>query len=174
MSLSHIPAYLSTLARHIKIAPSNPTSTKFLPIFTTGFSIGDLHIKMTIGSFSHPMTQIWTGNPRCSSAHNKLYNGRVCFWRLLFLWTQAEGLRFRIYYKGKPVSIGGTSASSPAFAGFVSLLNDVRLSQGLSPLGFLNPFLYSKGFQGLNDITAGNNPGCGTPGFTVGGFLFFN
>ncbi|KII95259.1 hypothetical protein PLICRDRAFT_208135 [Plicaturopsis crispa FD-325 SS-3] len=82
----------------------------------------------------------------------------------------AQGDRFRIFLEGSPVSIGGTSASSPTFAGIVSLLNDARLSNGLPPLGFLNPLLYSTGVAGLNDITIGNNPGCGTPGFnaTVG------
>jgi tripeptidyl-peptidase-1 len=52
-------------------------------------------------------------------------------------------------------------------AGVVSLLNDFRLSQGLSSLGFLNPLLYSTGLSGLNDITSGSNPGCGTNGFTA-------
>jgi len=49
-------------------------------------------------------------------------------------------------------------------------LNDARLKAGLPSLGFLNPFLYSKGFAGLNDITVGHNAGCGTEGFnaTVG------
>jgi len=63
--------------------------------------------------------------------------------------------------------IGGTSASCPAFAAIIALLNDVRLSNNLSPLGFLNPLLYSKGIGGLNDITVGHNSGCGTRGFNV-------
>ncbi|THH05863.1 hypothetical protein EW145_g4490 [Phellinidium pouzarii] len=77
---------------------------------------------------------------------------------------------FRIFFRGQAALIGGTSASSPTFAGFVSLLNDARLSNGLPPLGFLNPFIYSQGQAGLTDITIGNNPGCGTQGFnaTVG------
>merc|ERR1712203_1112062 len=37
----------------------------------------------------------------------------------------------------------GTSASSPAFAAMVSLLNEERRRQGKPPLGFLNPWLYS-------------------------------
>ena len=32
-------------------------------------------------------------------------------------------------------------------------------------MGFLNPWLYSQGYQGLNDIVGGNNPGCNTQGF---------
>ena len=39
-----------------------------------------------------------------------------------------------------------------AVAGLVSLLNDYRISHGSPPLGFLNPFLYSKGVAGLVDI----------------------
>ena len=34
----------------------------------------------------------------------------------------------------------------------MSLLNDYRISHGNPPLGFLNPFLYSKGVAGLVDI----------------------
>jgi len=74
---------------------------------------------------------------------------------------------FRIIINGKPEKIGGTSASSPTFAAFVSLLNDARIAASKSPLGFLNPTLYSSGIPGFNDITVGNNPGCGTPGFNV-------
>jgi hypothetical protein len=47
------------------------------------------------------------------------------------------------------------------------MLNDARISAGKCPLGFLNPFLYSKGYAALNDITEGQNPGCGTNGFNV-------
>lgn len=63
--------------------------------------------------------------------------------------------------------ISGTSASAPTFAAIVALLNDAMLAAGRPPLGFLNPLLYLKGAAGLNDITAGNAPGCGTPGFNV-------
>lgn len=42
-----------------------------------------------------------------------------------------------------------------------------RISEGKAPLGFLNPMLYSSGVAGLNDITSGSNPGCGTAGFTA-------
>lgn len=63
--------------------------------------------------------------------------------------------------------MSGTSAASPTFAGVIALLNDYLISQGKPPLGFLNPFLYSKGVSGLNDITRGNNPGCNTNGFSA-------
>ncbi|KAG5653561.1 hypothetical protein H0H81_012250 [Sphagnurus paluster] len=79
----------------------------------------------------------------------------------------AQGRRFRIFWKGGIISIGGTSASAPTFAAIVALLNDARLAKGKPTLGFLNPLLYTKGLTGFNDITQGNNPGCGTPGFNA-------
>ncbi|CAE6432120.1 unnamed protein product [Rhizoctonia solani] len=79
----------------------------------------------------------------------------------------AQGRSFQIVQKGSTTSVAGTSASAPAFAGVIALLNDYRLSQGKSPLGFLNPWLYSSAASALNDITSGSNPGCGTNGFTA-------
>jgi len=37
---------------------------------------------------------------------------------------------------------GGTSTASPSFSGVITLLNDARVSQGLSTLGWINPLLY--------------------------------
>lgn len=63
----------------------------------------------------------------------------------------------------------GTSASSPFFASFITLINDYRVSQGKPTLGFLNPRLYgdAKVRAAFNDITKGNNGGCGTEGFAA-------
>ncbi|KAJ7930918.1 family S53 protease [Mycena leptocephala] len=62
----------------------------------------------------------------------------------------------------------GTSASTPVFASIISLINDRLIEAGKSPLGFLNPFLYSAaGRAALNDITQGSNPGCNTTGFAA-------
>ncbi len=68
--------------------------------------------------------------------------------------------------------IGGTSASAPAFAGLVALLNDARFKANLPSLGFLNPLLYKKGFAGFNDVLSGHNKGCGTQGFNVSSVPF--
>ncbi|KAA1467000.1 subtilisin-like protein [Dentipellis sp. KUC8613] len=80
--------------------------------------------------------------------------------------AQAES--FEIVVGGGVELVDGTSCASPTFAAVISLLNDFLLSQNKPPLGFLNPLLYSKGAAGLNDITSGSNPGCGTTGFTAG------
>lgn len=55
--------------------------------------------------------------------------------------------------------IGGSSASTPVVAGAFSLLNDRLLSEGKSPMGFVNPFLYQaakKYPECFNDLTTGN------------------
>ncbi|KAJ4479142.1 subtilisin-like protein [Lentinula aciculospora] len=82
----------------------------------------------------------------------------------------AQADNFQVVIGGETGLIGGTSAASPTFAGFVALLNDARLKAGLPSLGFLNPLFYSTAISGFNDITSGNAPGCGTEGFnaTVG------
>lgn len=52
------------------------------------------------------------------------------------------------------------SAAAPTFAAIVSLLNSARLSAHRPPLGFLNPWIYSVGYKGLNDIVNGGSRGC--------------
>ncbi|KAG8716001.1 hypothetical protein FRC09_016119 [Ceratobasidium sp. 395] len=96
------------------------------------------------------------------SKYNGLYNntGRG------FPDVSAQGENYVIIQAGLPMQVSGTSASCPTFAGVISLLNDYRLSQGKPPLGFLNPWLYANAGT-LNDITQGNNPGCGTSGFNA-------
>lgn len=49
----------------------------------------------------------------------------------------AQGQRFEIVYQGRTGHVSGTSASTPAFAGIVGLLNDALVSRGRRPLGFL-------------------------------------
>ncbi|KAG2128980.1 peptidase S8/S53 domain-containing protein [Suillus clintonianus] len=82
----------------------------------------------------------------------------------------AQSTNFGVIYQGEGNSVDGTSCAAPTFAALVSMLNDARINAQKAPLGFLNPFLYSTGHKALNDITKGNNPGCGTEGFnaTVG------
>ena len=75
------------------------------------------------------------------------------------------GLNLDIVISGQTQQIGGTSASSPEWAALISQINDYRISQGSSTLGFLNPALYSASSSSFYDITSGSNMGCGTNGF---------
>ncbi|KAI0199767.1 tripeptidyl-peptidase 1 precursor [Astrocystis sublimbata] len=77
----------------------------------------------------------------------------------------AQGLYFAYFWNGTEGTISGTSASTPLMSGILSLVNDALLASGKRPLGFLNPWLYKKGFKGLNDITQGSAVGCGVAGF---------
>ncbi|KAI9459844.1 subtilisin-like protein [Lactarius psammicola] len=79
----------------------------------------------------------------------------------------AQAYNFAFIFNGEPDTFWGTSCSAPTVAGVISLLNDYQLSKGRPPLGWLNPFLYSFGRAGLNDITFGSNPGCKTRGFSA-------
>ena len=56
-------------------------------------------------------------------------------------------------------TIAGTSCASPTAAAIFSLLNDLRLQQNKSPLGFLNYFIYQNP-DAFNDITDGSSSGC--------------
>ncbi|KIJ35652.1 hypothetical protein M422DRAFT_262052 [Sphaerobolus stellatus SS14] len=77
----------------------------------------------------------------------------------------AQSNNFAIVLDGETDGDSGTSASGPVVAAVISLLNDFLLSKGKPPLGFINPWLYSKGFKGLNDILIGQSEGCNGRGF---------
>ena len=68
----------------------------------------------------------------------------------------ALGVGYEVVYDGKVFAVGGTSASAPAFAAMVSLLNEARLQAGMSPMGYLNPFLYQHP-EAFTDVTLGTN-----------------
>ena len=70
--------------------------------------------------------------------------------------VSALGEGFQVYVGGHPTAVGGTSASSPTFAGLVSLLNEARLTAGKPAMGFLNPFLY-KNEAAFFDVVLGSN-----------------
>ena len=72
----------------------------------------------------------------------------------------AQSYNFSVVDGGDVIMVGGTSASSPAVAGIISLLNAARMAEGMRPLGFLNPWLYSDGYKGLTDIVDGGSRGC--------------
>ena len=97
----------------------------------------------------------------------------------LSLSASADHDGYLLYASGNPMAVGGTSASSPVFAGIVTILNQFLITKGVqvkAGLGNINPNLYSLA-QGANsifhDITAGDNiVPCktGTTGCTTGSF----
>ena len=72
----------------------------------------------------------------------------------------AQALNFRVIEKGNDSVYMGTSCAAPTFNAIIALLNSARIDSNLSPLGFLNPWLYGAGRWGLTDITKGRSVGC--------------
>ncbi|KAH9018959.1 peptidase S8/S53 domain-containing protein [Lactarius pseudohatsudake] len=64
-----------------------------------------------------------------------------------------------VVFKNVIWEVSGTSCSTPTAARIISLLNDYRISNGRSPLGFLNVLLYGICLGGLNEITFGIESG---------------
>jgi tripeptidyl-peptidase-1 len=77
----------------------------------------------------------------------------------------AQGYRYVTVWNGTIEILDGTSASTPTVAAIISLVNDALISKGRPPMGFLNPWLYKKGFAALTDVVSGSAIGCGTSGF---------
>jgi tripeptidyl-peptidase-1 len=67
-----------------------------------------------------------------------------------------NGVQVRV--NGGNTASGGTSFSAPMLSGMLSLINDVLLHGGHSPLGFVNPLLYANA-DAFFDITKGGNNG---------------
>ncbi|CAA9966214.1 Pro-kuma-activ multi-domain protein [Pyrenophora teres f. maculata] len=80
----------------------------------------------------------------------------------------AQGVNFAFFWNGTEGVTSGTSAATPLAAGVFALVNDALIAAGRPTLGFLNPWLYKKGYKALTDITKGNNRGCNTEGFVAG------
>ncbi|OAP65357.1 hypothetical protein AYL99_01329 [Fonsecaea erecta] len=74
--------------------------------------------------------------------------------------VSAQSVRYLIENQDHPEFLYGTSCAAPTFAAIISNLNNQRLAQGKTKLGFLNPWLYSQGYQAFNDITLGHSRGC--------------
>lgn len=82
--------------------------------------------------------------------------------------------KFQVVRGGRTYTVGGTSASAPSFSAIMSLLNDIRLNDGKSTLGFLGPWLYQTSSahpDAFFDVTIGDNENslcCRSGG--IGGF----
>ncbi len=71
--------------------------------------------------------------------------------------------------------VGGTSASSPEWAGFMALVNQQAVANGNNTAGFINPAIYSilKGgnsfsyASAFNDIITGSNRKMAVPGYDL-------
>ena len=149
-------------------------TTRFLPTFpaacpyataiggTVGFQ-PERAVSFSSGGFSDLWPRPWYQEAQISSYLEKLgtkwkglYNpgGRG------FPDISAQGSNYFVVDKGSVKKVSGTSASAPAIAGMIGLLNAKRLQEGQPALGFLNPWIYQYGAQMTTDITRGGSNGC--------------
>ncbi|KAF7332404.1 Peptidase S53 domain-containing protein [Mycena kentingensis (nom. inval.)] len=151
--------------------PGFPASCPFVTAVGGTYHFSESGIAFSGGGFSNyfarPSYQDTAVNNYMKRLPSRTYYGLFNRSGRAFPDVSAQSYNFRIFVDGTPHLIGGTSASAPAFAALVALLNDARLRTGKPPLGFLNPWLYSNAASGLNDIVTGSNPGCGTQGFNA-------
>ncbi|KAI1785378.1 subtilisin-like protein [Ganoderma leucocontextum] len=142
--------------------------TKNCTTFVPTFPVTSVGVSFSAGGFSNmfPRPNYQQGAVSAYLDHlgngdtnNGLFNasGRA------FPDIAAQAKSFQVVRGGQTISVSSTA--SPTVAGIVALLNDAIFNGGGKPLGFLNRFLYSDAKDALNDITQGNNPGCGTDGF---------
>ncbi|KZT42984.1 subtilisin-like protein [Sistotremastrum suecicum HHB10207 ss-3] len=153
-----------------RFAPAFPASCPFVTSVGATFHVPEVSVSFSGGGFSNVFPRPSYQDAAVGTFLRTLPKGKFAG---LFNPAgrgipdvSAQGVNFRIFFNGRQGGVSGTSAASPAFAGIISLVNDARLSKRLPPLGFLNPLIYKLPFA-FNDITAGNNPGCGTEGFNA-------
>ena len=79
----------------------------------------------------------------------------------------AQGENYVTIWNGTVALLDGTSASAPTAAAILALVNDALIAAGKPVLGFLNPWLYSKGYEAFTDILSGSARGCNSTGFTA-------
>eukprot|EP01064_Diplonema_japonicum_P011026 TRINITY_DN182_c0_g1_i2.p1 TRINITY_DN182_c0_g1~~TRINITY_DN182_c0_g1_i2.p1 ORF type:complete len:552 (+),score=200.94 TRINITY_DN182_c0_g1_i2:50-1705(+) len=66
------------------------------------------------------------------------------------------GESFTVVEGGSAIAVGGTSCSSPSFAGLVTLLNEACIAESGKTLGYANPLFYQNPKM-FTDITKGTN-----------------
>ncbi|KAJ6515437.1 tripeptidyl peptidase A [Mycena sanguinolenta] len=157
--------------RTAKFLPSFPASCPYVTAVGGTMSIPEVAASFSGGGFSEyfprPKYQDQSVNEYLRKLPHGTYDGLFNHLGRGIPDVSAQARHFQIYWQGESITIGGTSAATPTFAGLVALLNDARLAAGRPALGFLNPLLYQRGEHAFNDVVSGTNPGCGTPGFNA-------
>lgn len=72
----------------------------------------------------------------------------------------AQGYMYTEVWNNRNILVSGTSAATPTITAIFALVNDALIAAGKNTMGFLNPWLYKKGYKAFNDITSGSAAGC--------------
>ncbi|KAF9972599.1 hypothetical protein BGZ73_004275 [Actinomortierella ambigua] len=153
----------------IKIIPTFPASCPYVTAVGATKNMMEVGAELSAGGFSNIFARPFYQNPALPQYLSKIggtYAGRFNSNGRAYPDVSAIGKNLAVTNGGEQILVDGTSASAPIFASIVAMINDRRFSSGKPALGFLNPFLYSHP-NIFNDIISGNNPSCGTPGFSA-------
>jgi len=111
--------------------------------------------------FPRPAYQYRAVKKYLSSYNDPENSGDTDTWGRAYPDVSFLGYHYEVFLLGQSISVSGTSASAPAFASLIALINSLRIENGLPKLGYLNPLLYSKILShSYNDITKGDNRCC--------------
>ena len=146
-----------------QIPTGGSTSTPEVACFTTIYSGGGFSNRFPIPSYQTSAVNSYFTNHPPPYTSSRFNNSRTVRG---YPDVAANGANYVVEVDGQSTLVYGTSASSPTFGSIVAIINENRAAAGKGSAGFLNPTLYANP-SALNDITSGNNPGCGTNGFTA-------
>ncbi|KAL7281195.1 hypothetical protein ACG7TL_004503 [Trametes sanguinea] len=151
--------FVATFPNHCPYVTSVGATTGFAPETGATLTTGGFSTYFNVTQYQNQSVQAYLS--KLGSEYSGLFNkfGRG------FPDVSTQGVKVEYFWRGAEWLFTGTSVASPIFASIIALINDELITAGKSPLGFLNPWLYSTAASAFTDITSGNNPGCGTNGF---------
>ena len=152
-------------------AALNEVSCKFqVPVFPTAspyiLSVG---AEMWVGSAQHPATWNYNNMYGSGGGFSIQFPAPAHQQAAVSAYLKKSGMpppasfnaSNRAYPDVAAVGVHGTSQSCPMFAGILALITDLRLSNGLPPLGFVAPRIYQVAAlhpgEAFQDITVGNS-----------------
>ncbi|PCH45047.1 subtilisin-like protein [Wolfiporia cocos MD-104 SS10] len=148
-----------------QIVPGNSVSDKEVACDKNIYSGGGFSNVFALPDWQKDAVQGYLTNyppPYNGSVYNSTGNSRA------YPDIAANGLNYTVVIDGSLQLVAGTSCAAPVVAAILTGVNDARLAAGKGPIGFINPTIYTPDFiAAFNDITSGNNPGCGTDGFSA-------
>jgi tripeptidyl-peptidase-1 len=152
-TLQYVPAFPASCPFVTAVG----ATVQVVPEVAVGFSGGGFS-----NYFARPAYQDVVVNTYLAKYANSSYNEYFNVSGRAYPDVSAQGVNFHTIEEGVDVPESGTSASCPTFTSVIALLNSDRISNGLTPFGLLNPWLYSKAASAsaFNDIVLGKSVGC--------------
>lgn len=151
-------------ATKLQYSPAFPASCPFVTAVGATYRIAEQAVSFSGGGFSNYFPRPAYQDAAVSSYLTTQANASLTQYfnstGRAYPDVSAQGVSFHVFVRGSDVEESGTSASAPAFASIIALLNSDRLANGLAPFGLLNPWLYGNASSALTDVAKGAGSGC--------------